>query len=78
METRTKETTIQLAQHLHPQTYWEQRCQLLEESVVRMMNILAQTALPPHAVEALRYHCEQWNELIAELAKKHTEPGQTA
>jgi hypothetical protein len=62
-----------LAEHLHPKTYWEERCELVEESVLRLMNIL--TAHLPYAAHSdLQAHATDWNRLIGELANKFPPP----
>ncbi len=56
-----------LAEHLRPKTYWEERCQLLEESVDRLVPILAQTQ-PPQIQRELADHMAEWIRLIGALA----------
>ena len=60
-----------LAEHLHPKTYWEERCGLLEESVFRLAGILAQQGLPPQAAYAVQEHVREWDRLLSDLTNKH-------
>lgn len=62
-----------LPQYLQPQTYWEKRAALMEESVWRMANILA-NGLPPQYGEAISDHLRQWGELLKELREEHQAP----
>ena len=62
-----------LADHLYPKTYWEERCALCEESLMRLMDILA-AHLPYSAHSALQAHVEDWNRLLGELAQKYPAP----
>ena len=65
---------MSLPTHLHPTTYWEKRCELLEESVFRMANILQNYTMPPAGQYAMREHFDEWNRLLAELGEKHPAP----
>ena len=63
-----------LAEHLHPKTYWEERTELLEESVFRLASILVSHGLPPQAGYAVNEHVDQWNRLLTDLTNKHQLP----
>ncbi len=63
-----------LPEHLHPKTYWEERTELLEESVFRLISVLAQTSLPPQAVYAVQEHVNEWNRLLTDLTNSHPAP----
>jgi len=60
-----------LAEHLHPKTYWEERCELLEDSVFRMMSIIATHGLTESGSYALREHVADWNRLIGQIGDRH-------
>jgi hypothetical protein len=59
-----------LAEHLHPKTYWEKRCELAEESLMRLMGILAR-ALPYQSAGELSDHLAEWNRLLTKLGDDH-------
>lgn len=63
-----------LPEHLHPKTYWEERCELLEESVERLVRILSAYSMPPAGEQALWAHMADWGRLQKELADKHPAP----
>lgn len=65
---------MSLPEHLHPKTYWEERCELLEESVFRLASILANSAMPPQAASQVRLHVDDWNRLIAEIGSRFPPP----
>lgn len=66
-----------LPDHLMPQTYWEKRCELLEASVMQMMEILAATSLPKYAVHALQDHSREWMKHLDALKLDHPAPPET-
>ena len=66
-----------LPDHLMPQTYWEKRCELLEASVMQMMEILAATALPPNTVRALQNFSREWVKYLDALKLDHPAPPET-
>ena len=66
-----------LAEHLHPKTYWEERTELLEESVFRLIGILATQALPPQAAYAMQEHVSEWNRLLGVLSEKYPDKGES-
>lgn len=68
---RIERNTVSLAPHLYPQTYWEKRCALLEQSVQRLTNIISVYTFPPAGHEDLAEHFKEWNRLIGELANEH-------
>lgn len=59
-----------LPQHLQPRTYWENRAELMEESVWRLANILI-PYLPPQGGNEVVNHMIQWRELIKKLELNH-------
>lgn len=62
-----------LPEHLHPTTYWEKRCELLEEAVTQLMQRLV-PLLPPAAHGSLQELASQWSQLLVELGDKHPAP----
>lgn len=63
-----------LPDHLHPATYWEKRCELLEESVFQILRILSRTAVPPAAAGEISDHVRQWNDLLVRLGEEYPAP----
>lgn len=61
---------MSLAEHLHPKTYWEERCELLEDSMFQLMRLLAATQSPQTA-QVLAAHAQEWAREISSLAAKH-------
>jgi hypothetical protein len=66
---------MSLAPHLHPKTYWEERCALLEESMTRVLNILDMCGSQQQR-SMLDQHVRDWNLLIGDLAAKYQPPEQ--
>lgn len=63
-----------LAEHLHPKTYWEKRTELLEESMTRLFQILAASALPQQTVYQLQDHFSQWSRILGDLEREFPPP----
>lgn len=63
-----------LPEHLGPQTYWEKRAELMEDSVERIVQILVATAVPSHTARALDEHMREWARLIGTLASEYPAP----
>lgn len=61
-----------LPEHLHPRTYWEERCSILEQAVVELSRILAYY-LPERANVQLAAHAEEWNRLHAVLTDRYSQ-----
>lgn len=66
-----------LPDHLHPTTYWEKRCELLEDSVFQILRILSRAAVPPAAAGEIADHVRQWNDLLVRLGEEYP-PSTTA
>ena len=66
---------MSLAPHLHPKTYWEERCELLEESFERLAHILIACGSQQQK-NMLDSHMLEWNRLLAEITAKHPAPEQ--
>ena len=67
---------MNLPAHLKPVTYWEKRCKLMEESLIRVMDILNTYALPPTAIECMREHVLNWDLDLADITKEHPAPSE--
>lgn len=62
-----------LPEHLQPVTYWEKRCELLEEAVERLVQTIAQH-LPYAAHEPVSSFLREWGRLLGELGNEHPAP----
>lgn len=66
-----------LPEHLHPKTYWEKRCEVLEESVNLLVQIIANYSMPPAGHQALEAHMRDWGRIQSELIARHPAPIQS-
>jgi hypothetical protein len=65
---------MSLPEHLHPKTYWERRCELLEASIERLVYILGNYSMPPAGNQALADHMRVWSRLLGELQQEFPAP----
>lgn len=65
-----------LAEHLYPVTFWEKRCELLEQSVTALSLILARN-LAYMAQSDLQVWNNEWNRLLEALSKEYPAPPTT-
>lgn len=63
-----------LPEHLHPKTYWERRAELTEESLRRLITIMANLEFSPAMCQAAAEHSREWNRLIGELGNQSPAP----
>lgn len=64
---------MSLPDHLHPKTYWEQRCELCESAVFELLKILHNTGTPQQQY-AINDFAGQWDRNLTELTSQFPPP----
>lgn len=67
-----------LAEHLHPKTYWEHRCELLEDAMHTFVRIVAEHGSIAVRIDLVRF-IEDWGNNLRKITEAHPNPdGQEA